>query len=70
MTPTTHRLILLARLLAKTDVVSKNVSKGGKLTEIDEKKFLLTFLLTMHIGGKFYVVQNLHTVVSKPFSFC
>ena len=38
--------ILLVNLLAKTDLVSKNVSKRGKRVDFRLRLVILTFLLT------------------------
>ena len=45
--------ILLVSLLAKTDLVSKNVSKRGKMVNLGWSYVILTFLLTDVISGKF-----------------
>ena len=38
--------ILLVNLLAKTDLVSKNVSKRGKMVDFGWSLMILTFLVT------------------------
>ena len=43
--------ILLVNLLAKMDLVSKNVSKRGKMVDIEWSLVFLTFLLTDAISS-------------------
>ena len=45
--------ILLVNWLAKTDLVSKNVSKRGKKVNLGWSHAILTFLLIDAIMGKF-----------------
>ena len=61
--------ILLVNLLAKMDLVSKNVSKRGKKVDFGWSLVILTFLLTDAILSYLAMVQMLHVCVSEPFLF-
>ena len=61
--------VLLVNLLAKMDLVSKIVSKRGKLVDIGWSLVILTFLLTDASLAILAMVLIQHASVSKPFLF-